>query len=61
MFPPATLNPGLPATALHDIDAVPCAISDYVHMVGATGSERAARVEQGRVDREGILTSRQAV
>ncbi len=58
IFPPATLNFGFPATASYDSDTVPCAISDHVHMVGATGSERAAWVEQERVDRERILTSR---
>ena len=58
IFPPATLNLGFSATASHYTDAVPCTISDHVHMVGATGSERAAWVEQGRVDWERILTSR---
>ncbi len=43
IFPPATLNLGFSAMASHDTDAVPCATSDHVHMVGATGSERAAR------------------
>ena len=58
VFLPATRTPGFPAPASHDTDAVPCAISGHIHMVGATGSERAAWVEQGRVDRERILTSR---
>ena len=56
IFPAATLNPGFPAPASHDIDAVPCAISGPVHVVGVTGSERTARVERGRVDRERILS-----
>ena len=58
IFPPVTLAPRLPGPASHDTDAAPCAISDHVHMVGATGSERAAWAAQGRVDRERILTSR---
>ncbi|MCY4589495.1 MAG: SAM-dependent methyltransferase [Alphaproteobacteria bacterium] len=58
IFPPSTLNLGFSATASHYTDAVPCAISGHVHMVGATDSERAAWVEQGRLDWERILTSR---
>jgi hypothetical protein len=58
IFPPATLNLGFSATASHYISEVPGTISNHVHMVGATGAERAAFVEQGRRDWERMLLNR---
>ena len=42
IVPPGTLDLGFSATASHYITAVPCAIPDHVHMVGATDAVRAA-------------------
>ena len=58
IFPPETLDIGFSATALHYISERPGAISDHVHMVGASGAERAAYEAQGRKDWEAVLTNR---
>ncbi len=58
IVPPGTLDLGFSATASHYIVSNPCNISDHVHMVGASGDERAAYVEQGRADWETMLLRR---
>ncbi len=58
IFPSSSLDLGFSATASHYISATPCHISDHVHMVGASGHERAAFEEQGRVDWELMLVNR---
>ena len=58
IFPASSLNLGFSATASHYISKNPCNISDHVHMVGASGRERAAYSEQGRLDWERMLLAR---
>jgi len=58
IFPPETLHLGFSATASHYISEKPCPISDHVHMVGATGKERAAYEAQGAKDWETMLLRR---
>ena len=58
IFPPGTLNLGFSATASHYLSATPARIEKHVHMVGATGPERAAYIEQGRRDWEAMLLNR---
>jgi hypothetical protein len=55
IFPRESLNLAFSATASHYISKVPCNISDHVHMVGASGAERAAYEEAGRVEWERLL------
>lgn len=58
IFPALSLNLGFSATASHYISKNPCNIANHVHMVGATGREREAYVEQGRIDWERMLLAR---
>ncbi len=58
MFPAETLHLGFSATASHYLSENPGPISNHVHMVGATGAERDAYVEQGRADWERMLVNR---
>jgi hypothetical protein len=58
IFPPETLHLGFSATASHYISETPCPISDHVHMVGASGDERAAFEKQGAKDWETMLLRR---
>jgi hypothetical protein len=58
IFPPASLNLAFSATASHYISKVPCNISNHVHMVGASGAERAAYEEIGRVEWDRLLALR---
>jgi len=58
IFPAGSLHLGFSATASHYISRSPCNITDHVHMVGATGPERQAYVEQGRIDWERMLLAR---
>ncbi|MEM7067345.1 MAG: SAM-dependent methyltransferase [Pseudomonadota bacterium] len=58
IVPQATLDLGFSATASHYIVSNPCNISDHVHMVGASGDERAAFVAQGAKDWETMLLRR---
>ncbi len=60
ILPPATLDLGFSATAMHWLSAKPGDISDHVQAVGASGRELAAFVEQGRKDWERILLCRAA-
>lgn len=58
ILPPGSLNLAFSATASHYISKVPCNISDHVHMVGASGEERRAYEETGRVEWERLLALR---
>lgn len=58
IFPPHTLHLGFSATASHYISRIPCDITDHVHMVGASGAERQAFVEQGARDWANMLALR---
>lgn len=58
IFPAETLDLGFSATASHYVSATPCNISDHVHMVGASGKERAAFEKQGARDWETMLLQR---
>lgn len=58
IVPSGTLNLGHSATASHYIEAVPCEIPGHVHMVGATGKERAAYTAKGAADWENFLMMR---
>ena len=58
ILPPGALHLGFSATASHYLSAKPARIEDHVHMVGATGAERAAFTEQGRRDWESMLLHR---
>ena len=58
IVPAGTLDLGFSATASHYIVSNPCNISDHVHMVGASGDERAAYEAQGAADWETMLLRR---
>jgi hypothetical protein len=58
IFPARSLHLGFSATASHYISKNPCNITSHVHMVGATGRERQAYIEQGRIDWERMLLAR---
>jgi len=58
ILPPASLHLGFSAHASHYVSRVPCPISGHVHMVGATGGERAAYEETGRLEWERLLVLR---
>ena len=55
ILPASTLDLGFSATASHYITAVPCPISDHVHMVGASGAELDAYQAKGAADWETML------
>ena len=58
IVPAGTLDLGFSATASHYIVSNPCAISDHVHMVRATGKERQAYEAAGVADWETMLLRR---
>lgn len=58
IVPAGTLDLGFSATASHYIVSNPCNISDHVHMVGASGDERASYEAQGAKDWETMLLRR---
>ncbi len=58
IVPTGTLDLGFSATASHYIAANPCNITGHVHMVGASGKERAAYEAQGVADWETMLLRR---
>jgi hypothetical protein len=58
IFPRETLDLAFSATASHYISKVPCNISNHVHMVGASGEERRAYDEIGRIEWERMLQLR---
>jgi hypothetical protein len=55
IFPRESLDLAFSATASHYISKAPCNIADHVHMVGATGEERRAWEEAGRVEWDRLL------
>ena len=58
IFPPGTIDFGFSATAMHWLSALPCTVSDHIHMVGAHGEELAALRERARADWRDILLAR---
>ena len=58
IVPEGTLDLGFSATASHYISKAPCNITGHVHMVGATGSERAAWDDIGQVEWQRMLALR---
>ena len=60
IFPKGTLHLGFSATAMHWLSRLPGPLTGAVQAVLATGAERAAFAEQGRLDWESILMHRAA-
>jgi len=58
IFPKGTVDLFFSATASHYISKAPCNITNHVHMVGATGAERASWVELGRIEWARMLERR---
>ena len=58
IFPPGTIDFGFSATAMHWLSALPCPVSDHIHMVGARGEELAALRARARADWQDILLAR---
>ena len=58
ILPSNSLDLGFSATAMHWLSALPCEISDHVHMVGASGVERETFAAQAASDWQTILLRR---
>ena len=58
IFPPDTVDFGFSATAMHWLSALPCPVSDHIHMVGAHGRELEALRARARTDWQDILLAR---
>ena len=58
IFPPGTIDFGFSATAMHWLSALPCPVSDHIHMVGAHGEELSALRARARADWQDILLAR---
>ena len=58
IFPPETIDFGFSATAMHWLSALPCPVSDHIHMVGARGEELEALRAGARADWQDILLAR---
>ena len=58
ILPANSLDLGFSATAMHWLSALPCEISDHVHMVGASGNERETFAAQAAKDWQTILLQR---
>ena len=58
IFPPDTVDFGFSATAMHWLSALPCPVSDHIHMVGAHGEELEALRARARTDWQDILLAR---
>ena len=58
IFPPGTIDFGFSATAMHWLSALPCPVSDHIHMVGAHGAELVALRARARADWQDILLAR---
>jgi hypothetical protein len=58
LFPDASLDLGFSATAMHYISEKPCEVTTHVHMVGASGAERAAFARRAEADWTNILIAR---
>ena len=60
IFPPGTIDFGFSATAMHWLSALPCPVSDHIHMAGARGEELEALRARARADWQDILLARAA-
>ena len=58
IFPPRTIDFGFSATAMHWLSALPCPVSDHIHMVGARGEELEALRARAVADWREILLAR---
>ena len=58
IFPPGTIDFGFSATAMHWVSALPCPVSDHIHMVGARGEELEALRARAQADWRDILLAR---
>ena len=58
IFPPGTIDFGFSATAMHWLSALPCPVSDHIHMAGARGEELEALRVRAWADWEDILLAR---
>ena len=58
IFPPGTIDFGFSATAMHWLSALPCPVSDHIHMVGASAEELEALRARARADWQDILLAR---
>ena len=58
IFPPGTVDFGFSATAMHWLSALPCPVSDHIHMAGAHGRELEALRARARADWQDILLAR---
>ena len=58
IFPPETIDFGFSATAMHWLSALPCPVSDHIHMAGACGDELEALRARALADWCNILLAR---
>ena len=58
IFPPGTVDFGFSATAMHWLSALPCPVSDHIHMAGAHGEELEALRARALADWQDILLAR---
>ena len=58
IFPPETVDFGFSATAMHWLSALPCPVSDHIHMVGAQGEELEVLRARALADWRDILLAR---
>lgn len=58
IFPPGTIDFGFSATAMHWLSALPCPVSDHIHMAGARGEELEALRARALADWQDILLAR---
>ena len=58
IFPPGTIDFGFSATAMHWLSALPCPVSDHIHMAGADGEELETLRARARADWQDILLAR---
>ncbi len=58
IFPPETIDFGFSATAMHWLSALPCPVSNHIHMAGAHGDELEALRARARADWQDILLAR---
>ena len=58
IFPTGTVDFGFSATAMHWLSALPCPVSDHIHMAGAHGKELEALRARALADWQDILFAR---
>ena len=58
VFPPATIDFGFSATAMHWLSALPRPVDEHIHMVGAAGEELEALRDRAGADWRDILLAR---